>query len=115
MKTALCTLTILVASLAASLAIAEQAPPAPRYSAADEAVYMQRFGKLQEAFRLGLGLESYEPLEPVPGAPGARLLPTAEAGQVHPHPLASGPSPCQIGAGRLAVDVPLANRVRTGR
>jgi CubicO group peptidase (beta-lactamase class C family) len=81
MKTALCTLTILVASLAASLAIAEQAPPAPRYSAADEAVYMQRFGKLQEAFRLGLGLESYEPLEPVPGAPGARLLPTAEAGQ----------------------------------
>ena len=45
--------------------------------AADEAVYQQRFGKLQEAFKLGVGLEAYEPLEPVPGAKPDRPLPAA--------------------------------------
>lgn len=49
----------------------------PRYSAADEALYQERFAQLQAAFRLGIGLEAYTPLEPVPGARGARPLPIA--------------------------------------
>jgi CubicO group peptidase (beta-lactamase class C family) len=61
-----------------SAAASAQAPVAPlRYSPADEAVYQQRFGKLQEAFKLGIGLEAYEPLEPVPGAKPDRPLPAA--------------------------------------
>lgn len=48
---------------------------------ADEAVYLQRFERLQSAFRTGLGLESYEPLEAVAGAPDARLLPRVAAGR----------------------------------
>jgi CubicO group peptidase (beta-lactamase class C family) len=63
-----------------SAAASAQAPVAPaRYSPADEAVYQQRFGKLQEAFKLGVGLEAYEPLEPVPGAQPDRPLPVASA------------------------------------
>jgi len=48
---------------------------------ADEAVYLQRFARLQAAFRTGLGLESYEPLERVPGAPQADPLPSVQPGQ----------------------------------
>ncbi len=67
-------------AVACGAAIAAQPPaPASRYSAADEAVYMERFGKLQEAFKLGVGLEAYEPLEPVPGASAGRPLPAAGA------------------------------------
>lgn len=46
----------------------EGASPSSRYSEADEAIYRERFARLAEAFRLGIGLETYEPLEPVPGA-----------------------------------------------
>lgn len=43
-------------------------PPATQFSAADEALYLQRFQRLASAARAGLGLEQYEPLEAVPGA-----------------------------------------------
>lgn len=49
------------------------------YSAQDEAVYLQRFNKLMEDARVGAGLDSYDPLEPVAGAADASLLPKAEA------------------------------------
>ena len=63
-----------------SAAASAQAPAPPaRYSAADEAVYLQRFGKLQEAMKMGSALEVYEPLEPVPGARPDRPLPAASA------------------------------------
>ncbi len=45
------------------------------FSAADEALYLERFGKLQAAFKQGLGLESYDPLEAVQGSPNAQPLP----------------------------------------
>jgi CubicO group peptidase (beta-lactamase class C family) len=63
---------LLVASLPAFVVAAES-----RYSEADEAVYRQRFEQLTAAFRLGVGLESYAPLEAVRGAPGWRPLPVA--------------------------------------
>jgi CubicO group peptidase (beta-lactamase class C family) len=69
---------LLVTAGVCSAAASAQAPaPAARYSAADEAVYMERFGKLEEAFKMGVGLEAYEPLEPVPGARPDRPLPAA--------------------------------------
>ena len=43
----------------------------------DEALYLQRFEKLAAAARAGSGLESYDPLEAVPGASRPRLLPRA--------------------------------------
>ncbi len=58
-----------LSALAAPVAVA--AAPA-RYSEADEAIYLERFRRLTEAFRLGIGLEAYEPLEAVPGAPRFR-------------------------------------------
>ena len=45
------------------------------YSADDEALYRERFQKLQDSFVTGLGLEEYDPLEPVPGDPAYRPLP----------------------------------------
>jgi CubicO group peptidase (beta-lactamase class C family) len=48
-----------------------------RYSDADEALYLQRFEQLTAAFRLGVGLESYAPLEAVPGAANWRPMPVA--------------------------------------
>ena len=55
-------------------------PAAPAaYSEADEAVYTGRFAKLTAAFRLGLGLEDYSPLEAVPGASHDRPLSQAAA------------------------------------
>ncbi len=44
--------------------------------AADEALYLERFERLQTSSRLGLGLENYAPLEAVPGARDARPLPS---------------------------------------
>lgn len=58
MKTMLTAVALIVLTSLAALA----APPD------DEAVYQARFAQLFASFRAGLGLESYEPLEPVPGA-----------------------------------------------
>jgi CubicO group peptidase (beta-lactamase class C family) len=69
---------LVVAAGVSSAAACAQAPaPTARYSAADEAIYLERFAKRQQAFRLGVGLEVYEPLEPVPGALPDRPLPIA--------------------------------------
>ena len=48
------------------------------YSAEDEAGYLARFNKLMEDARVGAGLDSYDPLEPVAGATGAALLPKTD-------------------------------------
>ncbi len=48
-----------------------------KYSEADEALYLARFNKLLEDARVGAGLDSYDPLEPVAGAPDAAMLPVA--------------------------------------
>lgn len=55
------------------------APPAPTVTTSpdDESVYEARFTKLFASFRAGLGLETYEPLEAVPGADSYRPLPQA--------------------------------------
>ena len=67
MKTLLSGLAILLlTSLSAVAAAAE-----------DEAVYQARFAQLFASFRAGLGLETYEPLEPVPGAVKYAALPLA--------------------------------------
>ncbi|MEZ5512347.1 MAG: serine hydrolase domain-containing protein [Steroidobacteraceae bacterium] len=52
-----------------------------RYSAEDEALYMQRFDALGRAVRLGQGLDQYDNLEPVVGAAKVRPLPRAAARQ----------------------------------
>ncbi len=72
---------LLVAAAAWSTVAAAQAPTPPpkRYSAADEALYQERFAVLAEAMRRSIGLESYEPLEPVPGAKPDLPLPSADA------------------------------------
>ncbi|MEO0463871.1 MAG: serine hydrolase [Pseudomonadota bacterium] len=46
-----------------------------KYAAEDEALYLARFNKLLEDARVGAGLTSYDPLEPVAGAPDAAPLP----------------------------------------
>jgi CubicO group peptidase (beta-lactamase class C family) len=63
----------------------------PAFDRADEALYLQRFERLQASSRLGLGLETYEPLEAVPGARDARPLPVIapEAGPIAPQSLAA--------------------------
>ena len=66
---------------AAAVGSVAAATPTPRDSAADEALYLQRFAQLEQAFRLGLGLESYAPLEAVPGDPRTRALPQAAPGE----------------------------------
>lgn len=48
---------------------ASTAVAAPAYTAEDEAVYLERFERWQVSARQGLALETYEPLEAVPGAP----------------------------------------------
>jgi hypothetical protein len=77
--------TILWLVLSAHLAHGElshaQAAAEPK-ALDDEAVYQQRFDRLQNAARLGLGLESYEPLEKVAGARRVRPLPVARAAEV---------------------------------
>lgn len=75
-KLALCSLLALVAVASAASAAA------PQFSAEDEATYRQRLERLQNAARLGLGLESYDTLEAVPGARRPRPLPTARPEEV---------------------------------
>lgn len=63
-----------------ALTVTSAAAGPSSYSAADEAVYLERFARLMDASRLGLGLETYEPLEPVPGARNPVALANAAAG-----------------------------------
>jgi CubicO group peptidase (beta-lactamase class C family) len=63
-----------------ALTVTSAAAGSSSYSAADEAVYLERFARLMDASRLGLGLETYEPLEPVPGARNPVPLAGAAAG-----------------------------------
>ena len=68
--------------LAALALMPESAAPAVSgYSPEDEAVYQERFARWQASARQGLALETYEPLEPVPGAPDWVPLPAVPAGQ----------------------------------
>jgi len=60
-----------------SVLVASAAGGPSTYSAADEAIYLERFGRLMDASRLGLGLETYEPLESVAGV--RKPVPLAEA------------------------------------
>lgn len=53
----------------------------PGFSAEDEAVYQQRFATLMESFRLGLGLETYDPLESVPGSVEHKAFPVVDRKQ----------------------------------
>ena len=77
MKTLLSGLAILLlTSLSAVAAAAE-----------DEAVYQARFAQLFASFRAGLGLETYEPLEPVPGAVKYAALPLASRPRIDPSAL----------------------------
>ena len=55
-----------------------------KYSAQDEAVYLTRFNKLLEDARVGAGLNSYDPLEPVAGAANAMALPVAGTSGLSP-------------------------------
>lgn len=68
-----------LAVLAAGTTILAATPRS--HSAEDEALYAQRFETLVASFRTGLGLESYDPLEKVPGDPRSRPLPAVAAGQ----------------------------------
>lgn len=77
MKTLLSGLAILLlTSLSAVAAAAE-----------DEAVYQARFAQLFASFRAGLGLETYEPLEPVPAAVKYAALPLASRPSIDPSAL----------------------------
>lgn len=76
-------------AMALAVLVASAAAGPSTYSAADEAVYLERFARLMDASRLGLGLETYEPLEPVPGARTPTPLPVATpgAGRIAPSAL----------------------------
>ncbi|MFM8517060.1 MAG: serine hydrolase domain-containing protein [Nevskiaceae bacterium] len=65
-----------------SVLVASAAAGPSTYSAADEAIYLERFGRLMDASRLGLGLETYEPLESVAGVRQPVPLAEAAAGSV---------------------------------
>ena len=86
-------MTLAVGLVTGPLAIVVGAaePPAAastRYTEADEAVYLSRFEQLTAAFKSGLGLETYEPLEPLRGARRYRPLPMATATQRRIDPVA---------------------------
>lgn len=83
------TSTILALLSVLSVGVASHAA-APTFSAEDEAIYKQRLERLQNAARLGLGLESYDTLESVPGAKRPNPLPAAR------------PADIRISAGALA-------------
>jgi CubicO group peptidase (beta-lactamase class C family) len=76
--------TILLASVAASLFLA--VPPAIAGTPEEEALYLKRF----EANTKSTGLDTYDPLEAVPGADGSVLLPSVppQAGLIAPDALA---------------------------
>lgn len=77
MKTSfLCLALVLLTSLSAWAAPAD-----------DEAVYQARFAQLFASFRAGLGLESYDPLEAVPGAPDYQPLRAARGASIDPSAL----------------------------
>lgn len=83
MKTSyLCCLITLLVSLTAAAA-----PETPQVPTDDEAVYQARFAKLFASFRAGLGLETYEPLEAVPGADNYQPLPRAPQAGIDPSAL----------------------------
>jgi len=65
-----------IVSLAALPALATPPQTSATSSLDDEAVYEARFARLFASFRAGLGLETYEPLEAVPGVPNYRPLPS---------------------------------------
>ncbi len=98
--------SVLLAGCSATVVVAQSAPAAPvsqgpqpsvepaavtdaaspnsgtaasRYSAADEALYHERFAALARAARLGQGLDNYDTLEAVPGATRVKPLPVASA------------------------------------
>lgn len=62
------------AAHASDAAATTPADAVSRYSAADEALYNQRFEALGRAMRLGQGLDQYDTLEPVLGARQVRPL-----------------------------------------
>jgi len=74
-----------LAALATLAATAVVAAPAlvtpPPYSADEEALYDARYQQLQQSFFTGLGAETYDPLEAVPGERRHRPLPAATAAQ----------------------------------
>lgn len=82
-------LRVAVLALSARAAVAGAAPAgtgatggaeaAPAFSAADEALYRERFQRLLKAARTGVGLNAYDPLEAVPGAAPAEPLPRRDA------------------------------------
>jgi len=72
-------LTPLTRMVCAALTMGALTAAAAPYSAEDEALYRERFQKLQDSFVTGLGLEEYDPLEPVPGDAGYRPLPIKPA------------------------------------
>lgn len=72
-----CILTMLLGALLrfdAAAAADAAAPPTTRYSAADEAKYLERYEALMRAARLGQGLDIYDTMEPVPGATRVKPL-----------------------------------------
>lgn len=80
MKTSyLCSLIALLVSLTAAAA-----PETPQAPTDDEAVYQARFAKLFASFRAGLGLETYDPLEAVPGADHYQPLPRVVQSSIDP-------------------------------
>jgi CubicO group peptidase (beta-lactamase class C family) len=60
----------------------------PPYTAEEEALYDLRYQQLQKSFFSGLGAETYDPLETVPGARRHRPLPEATAAQARIDPAA---------------------------
>lgn len=58
------------------------------FNAGDEAQYVQRSEDLARAFSSGLGLESYSPLEAVPGGVSVAALPVADAANAAVSPAA---------------------------
>ena len=68
---------------------ADEPASASRFSDEDEALYLARFRRLAEGAMTGLGLETYDPLEPVPGAEEVNPLPLVApgAGRIAPEAL----------------------------
>lgn len=62
-----CRLGVLAALLPAAMPTMSAAD-STIHSPEDEALYLKRFEQLRDSFVSGLGLEEYDPLEPVPGA-----------------------------------------------
>ena len=73
------------AAWAAGSVIAAAPAPAtvtpPPYTAEEESLYDARYRQLQQSFFSGLGAETYDPLEAVPGARRYRALPDAGPSQ----------------------------------